>query len=181
MVQHDKVASVYAKAFFDSLGDNARAKKLAEDLTALNKIFSKNEELIQVFRAAGFSQAQRNGIIEDLAKAMGMSPEAKSALRVLSEGRRVGHMGPVASALRGLVLDAEGIIPIEVESAKALSGEEKAKLEKEFKALLGKPVEANFVENPALLGGLRATAAGHTYNGSLAGWLNVFEERLVGG
>jgi F0F1-type ATP synthase delta subunit len=62
-----------------------------------------------------------------------------------------------------------------------LSNEEKKVLEGRFAKVLNSPVSASYLVTPALVGGLKVTANGKTYDGTLSGWLNQVEEVLVGG
>ena len=95
--------------------------------------------------------------------------------------RRLGHLPGIANRLHLLLLESAGTVPLDVNAAVALTAEEKDKVERRFAKMLGKKVEANYTVDASLIGGLRVTVGGRTYDGSLAGGLNNFEEQLVGG
>jgi len=78
-------------------------------------------------------------------------------------------------------LESGNVVSLSVETATSLETDEKKKIEDRFTKILGKKVEASYKVDPALLGGLRVTAAGRTYDGSLTGWLSSFEESLITG
>jgi len=80
-----------------------------------------------------------------------------------------------------ILLDSANVVSLKVETATSLEADEKKQIEDKFTKILGKRVEANYQVDPALIGGLRVTAAGRTYDGSLTGWLNSFEESLISG
>lgn len=83
--------------------------------------------------------------------------------------------------LNRFVLETANVIAVQVESATDMNADQKAKVERRFQSLLGKGVEASYRIDPKLIGGVRVTANGKTYDGSIAGWLSSFEEQLVQG
>jgi F-type H+-transporting ATPase subunit delta len=181
MVRHDKIAHRYAKAFFDHVGSGAKARELVKVLKGFADIVASNPQLSRVLTSHLYSDADRRPIVEEIAKKTGITGEALKMLLVLSGAKRLGSVGSVADRLQEIVLDAEGVVPLWVESAHKLDAGEREKIEKKFSGLLGKKVEANYVVDPSVLGGLRVTASGRSYNGTLSGWLGAFQERLVGG
>ena len=62
-----------------------------------------------------------------------------------------------------------------------LGSAQQKKIEERFEKFFGKPVEADFEVNPSLYGGVRVTAEGTTYDGTLATRLARMKETLVGG
>jgi F0F1-type ATP synthase delta subunit len=70
---------------------------------------------------------------------------------------------------------------VDVASSHGLSADEKKSIETRFSKILGNPVEATYLVDPKLVGGVKVTAAGKTYDGTISGWLGQFEEILVGG
>lgn len=181
MARQDKAAFRYAKAAFDYLDSGKKAKSLAEELRALAGVIRANEQLTQVLESEAFSSEQRRPILEDLAKKLKLSADALKVALVISGARRLGALGAIAQKLHELVLVSEDIVPLAVQSPTELSEAEKEKVEKRFASLLGKKVEATYEVDASLLGGLRVSAAGRSYNGTLAGWLSAFQESLVEG
>lgn len=99
----------------------------------------------------------------------------------MSSAKRLGLLASVAERLQLILLESTNVMPLIVETATTLEADEKKKIEEKFQTLLGKKVEATYIVVPSLIGGLKATAGGRTYDGSLVGWLNSFEDSLISG
>jgi F-type H+-transporting ATPase subunit delta len=65
-----------------------------------------------------------------------------------------------------------------VESATPLSAQFQSQLQAEVSRKYGAGLSFVFVENPALLGGLRIQVGGDVYNGSVQGRLAALQERF---
>jgi len=181
MARLDKAVARYAKAIFDSYHADAEAmRKLVTELTGFAKLVTENKELHQVFTTRVFSDKQRQLIVGDLSAKLKLSDPALRVLSVLVAMRRVGSLSAIVDRLRQLILEAADIVPLRVEAAGTLTADQKDKLEGKFSKLLGKKVEANYQVDPSLIGGVRVTARGRTFDGTLSGWLSAFETQLAG-
>lgn len=181
MIRLDKVSRRYAKAIADFFGDEAKIRAAIGEFTEFAQIMDKNPELHQVLSSEVFGEKEREGVIEDLASRLKLSADTKKILLVLSNMRRLGQLLGITNRLHQLLLESAGTVPIEVNAAVALTAEEKEKVERRFAKMLGKKVAADYTVDASLIGGLRVTASGRTYDGSLAGGLSNIEEQLVGG
>jgi F-type H+-transporting ATPase subunit delta len=176
---HAKVAARYAKAISELVGTDT--KTVISELKQFAEVVQGHEELSQVLESDVFSAQERKAIIEDLTKKMKLSSLVTKILFVVSESKRMGSLKAIAEDLRLLVLESAGVIPLRVQTTGDLTKDEKKHVEEKFKKILGKDVEASYELEPALVGGLRVTAGGRTYDGSVAGWLATLAEQLVGG
>jgi len=181
MVRHDKVAHRYAKAAYDFVGSGAKARELGKHLKAFADVVAASPELSRVLTPDLFSEDQRRPVVEEIAKKLDIKGDTLKILLVISSAKRIGSLEGIAHRLHEIVLEADGVLPIWVESAAKLGAEEAAAVEKKFTNLLGKKVEATYVVDPNVVGGLRVTAGGRSFNGTISGWLGQFQERLVGG
>ncbi|NBV51004.1 hypothetical protein EBR78_07275, partial [bacterium] len=86
-----------------------------------------------------------------------------------------------AEVAAAVALAAADVAALDVESSEELPAADRKKIEEQFSKLLGKKVEAHYSIQSQLLGGLRVTAAGRTYDGTLSGWLEKMEEKIMGG
>lgn len=177
----DKVSQRYAKAIFDHLKDTEKIRKVANELSEFAVMIEDHAELTLVLTSDVYSEEIRKNIVEDLATKTKLSEDAKKALLILSSAKRLDHLKGVSEKLQQILLESANVTALNIESATTLEAEEKKKIEEKFKTILGKKVEANYKVDPNLIGGLRVTAAGRTYDGSLTGWLNSFEENLISG
>jgi F-type H+-transporting ATPase subunit delta len=181
MAKLDKVALRYSRAVFDFIKDPKEVAEATEELKALAKIIQGHSELSMVLTSSVFTTEQREGILKDLGAKMKLSKTTLRILTIVSSQGRMGLLGSIADQLNLIALEAAGSVAIVVQAASDLEKDEKKKIEKRFEKLLGKTVQASYEVDPALIGGIKVTAHGRTYDGSLAGWLSTFEEQLVGG
>ena len=181
MAKLDRAALRYAKAAYDFLGDSKKASAVSLELKAFSELLFQNAELQNALTNEAFSTANRVEVVKDVCKKMGLSDEATRILGVLSENRRILVADSVAERLHQITLENADIAQLEVESSSELKAEDRTNIEAQFTKVLGKKVEAKYSLDPNLLGGLRVTAAGRTYDGTLSGWLEKMEEKLMGG
>lgn len=182
MALQNKVAYRYAKAVFAHLeGASGPVREMMESLDRFAQLAVSHEELSRVLYSAVYSDSQREPVVEDLVKKMKLGESTRRVLLVLSRAGRLSHLPLVVKELRHLLLQSEGIVPLHVESATVLSAEERKSVEREFAERMGKKVDASYAVDPKVLGGLKVTAGGRTFEGTLQGWLETFEQRLVGG
>jgi F-type H+-transporting ATPase subunit delta len=182
-----KVAARYAKAvietFLNGKGSESTAlvNKIVRELENFSSVIESNAELSSALLTDLFSEPEREAIVEDISAKLKLSPETKRILKVVSESKRLKVTRSIAEKIHLLLLESAGVVPIQVLSAGELGPDERKKVETKFKKVFGKEVEASYQVEPSLMGGLRVTAAGKTYDGSVSGWLETIEEKLVGG
>lgn len=181
MAKLNRAALRYAKAAHDFLADAKKASAVAVELREFSRLLSENPELQGALTNEAFTTADRVEVVKDICKKMGLTEDATRILGVLAENRRVLVVDCVAERLHQITLENADIAQLEVESSSELKAEDQKKIEDQFAKVLGKKVEAKYSLDPNLLGGLRVTAAGRTYDGTLSGWLETMEEKLMGG
>lgn len=181
MASEQKIAKRYAKAVFDYVKDPKAGEKTAEELQRFGELIDAHESLRPILFHGVVSEKKRGALVEELSEKLGFSELSKRIIRLMSNNRRLEAVKSVGVALHHLLLDAASVMPLRVESAKALKDSQKRKLEQTFESLLGKRVEAKFEEVPHLVGGLKVTAGGRTFDGSIRTQLAAFAEQLMEG
>lgn len=181
MARNEKLSSNYARAILAFAGSPDKGLAIAGELSAFSKVVEGHKELKTVLQTAVFSEAQRRGVLEELAKFLKWTEASKRILFLLSENDRLLYLGAIAERLRLLALQATDIVPVAVAAPQVLAEKDRLKIEAQMQKVLGKKVDASYALDPHLLGGLRVSAAGKTYDGTLAGWLAAVEDKLVGG
>ncbi len=174
-----KVANRYARAVIEWLGsDDKKVSHVVDELEAFGALQKSHKELSQVLGSKRFPYQKQDEILSAVCEKAGAGADTVRVLRLLLEQGRIREVASITENIRLLILESQKVIPIRVQSAYDLSKEEKEKLVTKFSSFLGKEVDAFYETETDLIGGLRVTAAGKTYDGSLSGWLNHFEERL---
>ncbi len=181
MATQGKVISRYSKAIFLSLKDSKKADKVLPELEAFAKLIAEHKELALIVHAPTFSTQQRVDIIKDVTAKMKASQESVEILTAICKLGRLDQIGGIVSRLRVKVLENESIQPIQVWTAEPLGADEKKLVEDRFAKLLGKEVDAAYAARPSLVGGLKVSAGGRTFDGTVSGWLDTLKDRLVEG
>ena len=181
MATQGKVASRYAKALFDQLKGSKNADSILEELEKFASAALGHKELAMLIASPGFSEAQKTGVVQDVAAKLKLSPSAQQILTGISRMGRVGQLGPILNRLRILLRQSEGVQPIQVLTADAIGPDDKKHIGDKFEKILGKKVEATYETSSSLVGGLKVVAGGRTYDGTLSGWLDSLKDRLVEG
>jgi len=177
----DKVALRYGKAAYDFLANPQKGLLVSSELEAFAKVLEENTELAAALTNEAFPAAKRIEVLKDISKKQELSEEATKILCVLTDNKRILSVAGVARRIHLMCLEAAEVAALEVESPETLSDSDKKKIEEKFTKILGKKVEARYRTDQTLLGGLRVTTGGRTYNGTLSGWLENIEEKLMGG
>jgi len=171
----------YAGAAFDYLGDAKKAEQVANELQAFAELIDSNQELSAVCHSAVFSSDRRIEVVVEVAQKMGLSEPTQRFLKVVAENGRLTFLKKIGEGLRRRMLESANRAPLQVDAPIELDTSEKEAIAKKFQKTLGKEVEATFHVDPKLLGGIRVTVAGRTYDATLANQLGALKEKMAGG
>jgi len=181
MARHERVASRYAKALFDHLGDVEKSRSVQRELEGFSNLVNTHADLTKVLHRELFPLVQRRAVIQDIVQKLKLSQVSTRILIVLSESRRLGLLSVIVEKLKLLLLQASSIVPLQIETATDLTQDEREKIERKFSRILKQKVDANYIVDPTVIGGLRVTASGRTYDGTISGWLSAIREQLAEG
>lgn len=166
MAQENKVALRYARAVLD-LAD-------VEELKTVKKYFA-GSRFTQLLSVPIWSAERRQKTLEEVIKSMGVSENTRKVLLVIFQMGRLNILDAIIDNLIELQLEKEDKILLQVRSSQELSKEQKDLIEKKFKGVFGKEVYADFNIEPGLLGGLKVSANGKVYDGTVVGWLDQIQ------
>ena len=173
-------ANRYAKALFDvAISENTELGKIGRDLSDVNAVLNENGELRAAVARAGVPDAARVAVIEQIADRLGVAPQVKKLLVVLTQGRKLELMNDLAEAYNERLLAHQNIVRAEVTSAAPLSPEKTQALAESLSKVTGKKVELSVSVDPSLLGGVVATIGSTVYDGSVRTQLQRMRQELV--
>ncbi len=173
-------ANRYAKALFDvALEEKADLAKIGDDLTAVVEMMKGSPELE---RAAGFSsttEAQRQSLMESVAKSMSLTTPVTKTLVLLAKSGKLNLIPDLAAAYLERLLAHQNIVRADVTSAVPLSAEKTKALADSLAKVTGKKVELSVSVDPELLGGVVARIGSTVYDGSVKTQLQRMRQELV--
>ena len=173
-------ANRYAKALFDvALAENADLAQVDRDLQAVADMLDASPELALNLSRGSVTDAQRQSLMEAVAKTMALSTQVAKLAVMLGRNRKLGLIPDLTAAFRERVLAHQNIVRAEVTSAAPLSPEKTKALEESLSKVTGKKVELSVSVDPALLGGVVARIGSTVYDGSVKTQLTRMRQELV--
>ncbi|MGI9307352.1 MAG: F0F1 ATP synthase subunit delta [Gammaproteobacteria bacterium] len=168
-----RAARPYAAAAFDF----AKAKGA---LDSWDEMFATLAASADAVRAA--ARACPGGelpLAEALAELLELQDEAqKNFLRIAAENRRLGGIGDIARQFAEMHLESQNIAAVRVESAHPMDGKAQQEFNKFLARKFEREVRAEYAENPALLGGVRAYWKDNVLDASVRGRLDRLSAAL---
>jgi F-type H+-transporting ATPase subunit delta len=173
-------ANRYAKALFDvALAEKVDLAKVEQDIFAVAELFAANAEVLVVARQAGLPDANRQALMATVADRLGVTPQVKKLLLMLTQRRGLAMVPVLAEAYRDRLLAHRNIVRGDVTSAAPLAPETTTALQERLSQATGKTVELTMRVDPALMGGVVATIGNTVYDGSVRTQLKKLRQELV--
>ncbi len=173
-------ANRYAKALFDvALEEKADLAQVDRDLQAVADMLASSPALALNLRRGSVTDAQRQSLMEAIAKAMSLSTQVAKLIVVLGKRGKIDLVPDLTAAFRERVLAHQNIVRAEVTSAAPLSPEKTKALEESLSKVTGKKVEISVSVDPDLLGGVVARIGSTVYDGSVKTQLTRMRQELV--
>ena len=173
-------ANRYAKALFDvALQEKADLAQVDRDLQAVTEMLKGSPDLELNLSRGSVTDAQRQSLMEAIAKAMSLSAPVGKMTVLLAKSGKLELMPELANAFRERLLSHQNIVRAEVTTAAPLSPEKTRALEQSLSSVTGKQVEISVSVDPELLGGVVARIGSTVYDGSVKTQLAKMRQELV--
>jgi F-type H+-transporting ATPase subunit delta len=176
-----KLATRYARALLSTLPEADNAKTASDFLTALAEAMERSPDLRDVLLNPAYQRSQRQAVLDAVADDSHVPPRVKSFLRVVNDHGRTDHLPAIAEVFREVLEEAEGIVPVTVETAMAMSTEQEASTRTTLEKVTGRRVRLSVNVDPGIIGGAVARVGSTVYDGSLKTQLNLLRRRMSGG
>lgn len=173
------IARRYARALMALGVDNNDYEALGQQVGALARAMKSSSELAETLSNPAFPRSDRKKVITALLARLNASKTVESFVLLLLERERLAALPDIARELDAMIDERKGRIAAEVVSARPLSDQQLAQLERALEALSGKKVDIAKREDPELLGGIVAKLGDTVYDGSLRTQLAQLRQRLV--
>ncbi len=174
------VVNTYARAFADVVIGNrldvARTLAEAQQIAALA---DQSKELREVWDNPSIAAEQKRAVLDAIVQRAGISRPVRNFVAVLIDKGRTRFLSEIVKQFAHDLNDRLGIAEAEVTTARVLSAQERAELEKDLSRVTGKTIRAKYERNPAILGGAIARVGSTVYDGSVKGQLERIRQRLV--
>lgn len=173
------VINSYARAFADVVFDShLDAAKTLREAQALAELVAGNKQLREVWQTPSIPAEQKRAVLDAIVQREGLSRPVRNFVAVLMDHRRTSFLTAIVKEFE-LELDQRmGFAEAQITSARELSESERAGLESQVQALVGKKVRARYSRDASLLGGAVVRVGSTIYDGSVEGQLERIREAL---
>lgn len=145
------LAHVYAKALYDVAAEQRRVTETEEEMLALLRLTRMEPAFHRFLESPVLAKEQKRKVI--CANLQRLSQPLLNFLCLLVDRRRLKLLDEIAEEFHDLANQAQGIAEMELESARALTADEKAQLQVVMEAKTQRKVVIRETAKPELLGG----------------------------
>ena len=177
--EFEVVAKRYNRALMNLAQEKGEGPKVLEEIDGIVKLFSENEQLFETFKSPAFTHSEKERVLSELSKKMGLSGIMFSFLRLLLEKDRIEVVGAVAELYRKESLASKNSVEVEVETAIPLSEEQLSRIQSTLEEAVSLKVIPNVVINEDLLAGLRVKILGRTLESTLESNFEIVKQELL--
>ena len=156
----------YAEALFTIAYEHGALEEYAQALSEIKTVIEENPEYLSFLDSPALPLSERLGAIDE-AFSKGFPEYIVSFLKLLCENGRIRELPQCIEEFEALKKIASNITTATVYSAVELNVAAKDKLCRKLSKLTGKTVEAVYVTDPTLLGGIKVEIDGKTIDGSI--------------
>ena len=167
------LAQRYARAF-DGLSQSAQ--QAAACFEALRMAGEQLKQAQTFMQNPAVSSVQKKAFVQEL---FSSEKEVVAFLSALIEAKRYYLLDECVKEISLLLKNRQGIVHANVQTAFALTQEQKQRVEEALKVFSGKNIEATYEVEPSLLGGLRVRLADVLIDGSLKRKFEKLREEIT--
>ena len=173
--------SIYGRAMADVVVDrHLDANRVSSELESIGTLLNESSELRTVWDSPSVASDQKLGLLDALAKKLGISREVRNFVAVLISNRRIQAFNEIAKGAIDQINQALGIADAEVLSVRELGTEERRRLEDQVAKVTGKRLRVRYSLDQKLMGGVVVKVGSTIYDGSVRGQLQRMKQQLVG-
>jgi F-type H+-transporting ATPase subunit delta len=176
-VTDSRVAKRYAKALFSASLKEGSMPQAGSDLAAIAQAFAENRSFRAFFTSPARGKADKRALASKAFQ--GASPLVSQLLDLIVEKGREELLGVIELEFAELRRRHEMKVLARVESAMELDEAQRQAVIDRIAATTGKTVEAEFVVEPALIGGIRVIYDNFVLDGSVRGDLARMREKVL--
>ena len=173
------VTGEYAGALADVAIASGRPETLRQEVRAFAELDASSDDLRNFLDTPAIPRDSKKDLLGKLTGRMGASEQLRNFLYVLVDHRRTHLLAEIAREFETTLLDRLGVAEAAVTSARELTALQKQKLAGTLETLTGKKIEARYVVDPAMVGGLVVRVGSTIYDGSVRAQLNRLAARLT--
>lgn len=169
----------YAKALLEAAIKQRAFSFVLDELESFHNLLRDSSLLQTLFLSPAISSAKKKKVLEDLSKKTNYQQLTINFLTTLIHRGRLGILDQAIVSAEQQFLERQGIIVVEVMTARVLSEKENDDLMKELETFTGKKVQIENTVNPKLIGGIITRIGTTVYDGSVLAQLEQMKAKIM--
>ena len=169
----------YANALADIALEQGAADPVSRQLSDFNGAYEESAELRTFLSSPAVDRDAKHGVIEKLVARLGASRIMRNFLFIVVDNQRTPLLPEMMETFQQVLQQRQGIAEAEIVSATAMNDAQKSQLQQSLEKLTGKKIQANYSQDPTLLGGALVRIGDTIYDGSLRNRLSQMRGRLA--
>lgn len=147
----------YATAVLDLAEEKGALDQTSSDLDKLAALVHESPDFSRFIASPLIPKTQQRKFMDALAAQAGLAKLSHNFIRVLIANGRLGLLPEIAAVFSALRAERSGEIAVKVETARALSDEQKQGVQAKMSAALGRSVRLETAVDPSIIGGMVVT------------------------
>ena len=172
-------AARYARALLDVALEESDTQKIERDLASFVDAMQTSPDLAHALTNPRLPHAARRGLVDAVAKRIGMEAPAAKLLGLLADRGRLEIVKDLLEVYRERLLAHSNIVKGTVTSAAPLAREKVQALEQSLSSATGKKVQLEVTVDPAIIGGVVTRIGSTVYDGSIRTQLQRMKQKLT--
>ena len=167
----NKISTEYAVALFELSTEHNTVDAVSDALSAIGTAVEQHPEYLSVLHSPAIPLQERLSLIDAAFGGIGQE-HVLSFVKLLCERGHLLNLGECIDEYHQLMKQAQACVPATVYYVEELSDEQKQSLIDKLCKRTGKAVEAVYVKDTSLIGGIKVQLGDTVLDGSVAGRLN---------
>lgn len=151
------VVGRYATALLDLAEEKGATEAVSADLGKLSALAPESSDFARFIASPLIPKPQQKKFMQALAEQAKFSPLARNFINVLIANGRLALLPAAAAQFSALRAERSGEIAVKVETARAMSDEQKEGVQAKMSAALGRTVRLEAAVDPSIIGGMVIT------------------------
>jgi F-type H+-transporting ATPase subunit delta len=173
------IANRYARALADVIVERRETNEVVKELIDFERMMDEHSQLRDVFASPVIAIERKRGVLDDLLARIGPRQTTANFLRLLLSNSRLHDLDQMLRALSRELDTRKNIVSAEITTAREISEQEKAALQRQLKGTTGKEVRLQFRTDPEIIGGMVTRIGSLVYDGSIRNQLAQMKRRLL--
>jgi F-type H+-transporting ATPase subunit delta len=178
-VDVEKIAEVYAKAYFNAVAEqNVSIDDAVAEFASFVEILKSQQKLAAVLSSAMVSTEEKVSLLEK-AIAHSASPLFWSFIKIVAKRNRLDILFPIFVQIQALLDELHHRVPVLITTATEVDGEFLSSLSEKLRSVVGgEPVIKNVVD-PAVIGGILVRVGDTVYDASILTQLKNVRQQMI--